>query len=273
MASDRPSFTLRAVCRLFLVVMWTLICLVLASPLRLIMPPVWWWVSSLWKMGLVKIFALKVVVKGHPVKGKAVLFVSNHISWKDIIVYGAVIKHISFISKAEISKNPIARFVAGYQRTLFIQRKRRQDSKKQNETMVDRLVKGDSLMLFPEGRTTRGLRVDRFKTALFAAVEMWVKKTDKPQIVQPVSICYTHANNLPILLSSRTKIGLIGHTNGWHHFIHALRRRSTRVVVDFHPPITVNKGSDRKQIAALCHDAVSHGLTDGHHDRGNTGKT
>ena len=70
--------------------------------------------------GLVKIFGIKVNIKGRKSK-KNVLFVSNHISYLDIFVLGSSVDGV-FVAKSEIESWPIINKMCKLGRTIFVNR-------------------------------------------------------------------------------------------------------------------------------------------------------
>lgn len=261
------TVNLRVIFRLIAIAFWTILCVTVAVPARLLFPWFWWVVPSVYMTGLVWVLGLTVKMIGRPARDKSVLFISNHISWKDILIYSRLIKSISFVSKSEVGKSAFGRFMANLQKTIYIRRSRKAESKQQSAVLEQRLNQGDRLMLFPEGTTTRGVRVKPFKTALFSVVERVTKTQQKPQIVQPVTICYTHINHLPILYGQRSSVGFVGRVPGMQHFFAALSRKRTDVRVEFHDPIYCDDQLDRKILAQQCFDVISTGLSSAHRQR------
>ena len=70
--------------------------------------------------GLVKIFGIKVNIKGRKSK-KNVLFVSNHISYLDIFVLGSSVDGL-FVAKSEIDSWPFINKMCALGRTIFVNR-------------------------------------------------------------------------------------------------------------------------------------------------------
>lgn len=262
---DRLTFL--SIVRLISLLVWLILILPFAFVGRYLLPWVWWFIPRICHKGLCAILGLKVDAKGMPSHDQSVLYVSNHISWKDILVLGAVIPKASFVSKAEVGSNFIVRQVVNLQKTIYVQRSKRSESKKQSLEMVERIHNGDSLILFPEGTTTRGVQVAPFKSTLFSVAEMIVR-SEKNVTIQPITLSYTHVNNLAVLRSQRIRIGWIGDEGFWAHFKYALARRKTRVTVDFHSPITCDETMNRKKLALECEQVVREGLAVSHRDRG-----
>ena len=91
--------------KLIVLVIWT-ICISLLQGITLIISDKYFFFFySLLFSGLTKIFGIKVKKFGR-LKEKKVLFVSNHISYLDILILGSEVKGI-FVAKSEIRNWPI----------------------------------------------------------------------------------------------------------------------------------------------------------------------
>lgn len=116
-----------------------------------------------------RILGVRVRIEGEVAQGVPVLLVSNHTSWLDIPVLSAVAP-VSFVAKKEVGSWPFVSALARLQRTVFVDRTRRQDAGNAANEIMDRLGKGDTIVLFAEGTSSDGNRVLPFKTSLFGAV-------------------------------------------------------------------------------------------------------
>ncbi|WP_442969266.1 lysophospholipid acyltransferase family protein [Pseudomonas sp. Q1-7] len=123
----------------------------------------------------------RVRVSGR-VPEQPMLWVSNHVSWTDIPLLGAVAP-LSFLSKAEVRAWPVAGWLAHKAGTLFI-RRGSGDSGLVGQQLARHLGDGCHLLIFPEGTTTDGSLLKTFHSRLLtSAVETGVP-------VQPVAIRY-----------------------------------------------------------------------------------
>ncbi|MFG3757146.1 lysophospholipid acyltransferase family protein, partial [Klebsiella pneumoniae] len=97
------------------------------------------------------------------------LILSNHVSWLDIIVVTAVTP-VVFVAKHEVASWPLFGWLAKLQRTIFIERERRQKTGAVAREMGDRLTGGDTVVLFAEGTSSDGNRILPFRSALIGSV-------------------------------------------------------------------------------------------------------
>lgn len=119
--------------------------------------------------------------KAFPRKTKLIT-VSNHLSWKDILIVAIYLpgyRHV--IAKKEIGKNPIIRKLAKWLGIIFVDRGKA-DMSSMRET-VNALKKGEGITIFPEG--TRN-KEDTSLQEVKSGVVMFSIKGDAP--IVPVMI-------------------------------------------------------------------------------------
>jgi len=194
---------------------------------------------------------LRLRVHGRPMReGGAV--VANHSSWLDIFVLNAA-KRIYFVSKDEVAGWPGIGWLARATGTVFIRRDRR-EAKAQTAVFRERMGAGHKLLFFPEGTSTDGMRVLRFKSTLFDA--FFAEDLKAHLHVQPVSVIY-HA---PPGAEPRF-YGWFGGMGFGEHVIRVLSHgRRGQVEVHWHPPIAAAELANRKAMAAAAEAAVRGGM-------------
>ena len=86
--------------------------------------PGWGFICSNYYRVLASLLRIRVRVAGQPVRDRAVLFVSNHVSWADIVSIGSI-QPVAFVAKREVRSWPLVGITAQIQRTVFVDRQRR----------------------------------------------------------------------------------------------------------------------------------------------------
>jgi 1-acyl-sn-glycerol-3-phosphate acyltransferase len=86
---------------------------------------------------------------------KPCLLYCTHVSWLDVFAFNSI-HPVTFIAKSEISKWPIAGFLAKRSGTLFIERGRRHAVRDVIHAAVKVLGSGRCVAVFPEGTTGAG---------------------------------------------------------------------------------------------------------------------
>lgn len=205
-----------------------------------------------------RLLGLRLILRGQPVRDGPVLLVANHCSWLDIPVLSALAP-LSFIAKTEIAGWPIFGTLARLQRSLFIERARRGSAGLQRDSAQGRLMRGERLVLFPEGTSSDGNRVLPFKSALFGIAEQ--KPGVAPAIaVQPLSIAYVGLHGLPMARALRPFVAWYGDMELASHLWQALKIGPVDVVIECHPPLPAEAVSSRKAMAAMAERQVRAGL-------------
>src|SRR5437764_3980421 len=144
-----------------------------------------------------RLFGIRISVAGTPAVG-SVLMATNHTGWLDIPILSAVWP-VSFVAKTEVNRWPFFGTLARMQRSVFVRRERAQ-SLANRESIRQRLLQGDALVIFPEGTSSDGNRVLPFRSALLSAAEIALDD-DHGSVrvpVQPVSVAYTALHGIPM---------------------------------------------------------------------------
>jgi 1-acyl-sn-glycerol-3-phosphate acyltransferase len=211
---------------------------------------------------LCRLFGVRVRVIGVPVQNEGVLMVANHTSWLDILIFSAAAR-VSFVAKAEVATWPLFSTLAKLQETVFVERTRRSQTAQARDRIRDRVLAGDALVLFPEGTSNDGNRVLPFKSALMGAAEARVGVDDSGRErhvrVQPVSTAYVGLHGMPMGRESRPLYAWYGDMELVPHLWEALKTGPIEVVIEFHPPISVDTLGGRKELAAACEAIVRKG--------------
>ncbi len=203
------------------------------------------------------LFGIHIRTLGEPVTGEGVLMVANHTGWADIIIFSAVAP-LSFVSKAEVGTWPFFGTLARLQRTVFVERSRRSSTGESRDEIRERLLAGDTLLLFPEGTSHDGNRVLPFKSALLGAAEAILANGQHVK-VQPVSAAFTGLHGLPLGRENRPLFAWYGDMEMLPHLWEALQAGPLDVVVEFHPPFSLDV-MDRKSLAKAAQRVVQEGV-------------
>ena len=99
--------------------------------------------------------------------GEPRIFVSNHVSWFDVLSLAANLPRFAFVAKAELSRVPLFGAAARAVNTVFIERENRKSAFQSYDVASAKIREGLSVVVFPEGTrgTTYALR--RFKKGPF----------------------------------------------------------------------------------------------------------
>jgi 1-acyl-sn-glycerol-3-phosphate acyltransferase len=179
-----------------------------------------------------------------------VLVLSNHVSWLDICVIGAL-NPVVFIAKSEVARWPVFGWLAKLQRTIFIDRQARHKTGAATQEIGDRLLGGDAVVLFAEGTSSDGTRILPFRSALIGAVHHALGSSTQHSTVtvQPMSLAYVGFDGLPPGRALRERVAWYGDADLIPHFIGTLASGAIDVTVSFGEAVAYDMTADRKQIA------------------------
>lgn len=212
--------------------------------------PVIWHRLVLWLLGV------RVHVHGAMAKDRPLMIVANHVSWSDILVLGSV-GELCFIAKDEVKTWPGINWLARLQRTVFVNRQRRQDAGIQADTIAARLVSGDAMVLFAEGTTGNGNKLQPFKSALFGAPQMALRQSGIETIhIQPVAIAYNTLHGMPLGRYHQTYASWPGDIELIPHLTGFVLQGAFDVDVSFGDPIPFTGETKRKLVADETFAAV-----------------
>jgi 1-acyl-sn-glycerol-3-phosphate acyltransferase len=211
--------------------------------------PLWGPCSVAYYRLLTRLLRIDIVTNGQQVTGRPVLIVSNHVSWVDIVVLAAIAPMV-FVAKREVASWPLIGAAAKVQKVIFVDRTRRQQTPETNKEIARRLAEGHPVVLFAEGTSGDGNRVLPFRSALIGAVEPACAKAGLGEVaLQPMSICYTAQQGLPMARNNQPVVAWYGDLDFFPHFAAFIRRGAVTVTVSFSAPVTCTAATDRKLLA------------------------
>jgi 1-acyl-sn-glycerol-3-phosphate acyltransferase len=234
--------------RLFLMLLWILVCLpfqviarVLHLPLRDHLPVFFHTVLTEIILGL-HLTKAGSISRAHPT-----LFIANHMSYLDIPALGRFLP-TRFISKAEVAEWPLFGLLAKLQDTVFIERRGRL-AREHSSAITLVLEDKKNIVLFPEGTSTDGTHLKPFKSSLLQTV----LEAKVPVTLQAVSIACVDEDGLAALYPWYGDMTLVDHL--WK----VLQAKRFRLHITFHPPLDAKSFTDRKLMAEALQAQVTSG--------------
>lgn len=183
-----------------------------------------------------RIAGARVQVVGTPLR-RDVFYVSNHLSWIDILALGGA-SGTAFVAKAEIGASPIVGWLAGLNRTVYVKRENRMGVAEQINALRLALEENWAITVFPEGTTTDGKSLLPFKTPMLRVLE----PPPPGVMVQPVLLDYGDVGE---------EIGWVGEEGGVNNARRVLARNgSFELRIQYLEPFDPRDFPGRKAIAA-----------------------
>lgn len=247
--------------RLVAVAVSMLLMIVLLAPLQFVAIAFGWRLQQviphIFHTVLCAVIGIRIHENGERSKTAPLLILSNHASWLDILVIGAKTP-VVFVAKSEVAKWPLFGWLARMQRTIFVERERRQTTGATAREIGDRMVSGDAVVLFAEGTSSDGIRVLPFRSALVGSVHHALGESthhDKV-MVQPMSIAYVGFGGLPVGRALHPRVAWYGDVDLAPHLVGILTSGAVDVTVTWGEAIAYDMTADRKQIARHAENAV-----------------
>jgi 1-acyl-sn-glycerol-3-phosphate acyltransferase len=180
-----------------------------------------------------------------PRPGTGRLVVSNHVSWIDDLALLTVVPGAP-VAKAEVASWPLVGRVLARAGTVFLDRARIRSLPGAVREVADRLQDGGTVLAHPEGTTSCGVQLGRFRPALFQAA------VDTGAAVCPVAIHYrTEPGGEPTAVA-----GNLADDPLWRSLRRVIGVRG--LVVEVHLlPALAPADADRGTLAALSEYAVA----------------
>jgi 1-acyl-sn-glycerol-3-phosphate acyltransferase len=219
-------------------------------------------VPFLWGRFTCSLMGMKVTVCGPAPSGKIqALYVGNHISCFDIPILGGYVPDFCFIAKSEVVDWPFFGFLGGLAQTAYISRDPRQSLKvlQQLKPYFDR---GQSLLLFGEGTSTDGSRVEPIKSSPlsltaaddgvgFSRVQPFTLrlKTIDGKVPQSFDQRIIYAWPREVDTSIVTQLWRFALVSG------------AELDLIWHAPLEITAATGRKELAQTLHQTILSGLT------------
>ncbi len=179
---------IRKLYRSILLILWLIIGAVLTVLfLRNTRPPHGFatTIVSRWLGVLSRVFGVRIKTFGTALP-ESTLFVSNHISWLDILILGDLLP-IHFLSKHEVKTMPVIGWLATRASTLYIKRGNKDSASESSSEITAVLKQQHNSLIFAEGTTTDG-HIKKFHSRMLQSA------IDAQAMVQPVAIFYPVLN-------------------------------------------------------------------------------
>ena len=202
-----------------------------------------------WHKFALRMIGVRVHVHGEAERRRPLMVAANHASWLDILVL-ASITDATFVAKSEVRDWPIFGTLARLQRSIFIKREERRQTREQADEMASRLNAGETVVLFPEGTTTAGNRLGEIKSSLFAAASSAAHFAPEGVVhVQPVAIAYTRIHGMAMGHYHRPVAAWPGDVPLVPHLLGILKTGAFDVDVRFGDTVEVMVGTSRKHVS------------------------
>jgi len=205
------------------------------------------------------LLGLRISMQGIPSSHRPLLVVANHTSWLDIVVISSFLP-VVFVAQHEVASWPIFGWLAQLQRSIFVNRGRRQQVHTTVSCIADALASGEVVGIFPEGTSTDGSDIFPFRSALIGAVHETIRRTQHlPAIfIQPVSVAYVGTNRRLAIWAREDDIQFVP------HLLQVINLQRIDVALTWGDPIPADLSSDRKVLTIRLEGAIRQLIAEAH---------
>jgi 1-acyl-sn-glycerol-3-phosphate acyltransferase len=236
----------RAILRILLLVLWLTISLISQIAGFLLRTGDGRHLRLRFYRGALRILGIRIQEFGTFSSRRPLFLVANHVSYLDIFILGSLIPAV-FVSKYEVRHWPLVGWIAAIQKTIFISRK---PSRAASEVtpITEALNDAYNVIVFPEGTSTDGQQVSRFKTTLFEA------PIQANAFIQPVGLVYRDRRGGELSEKDRAFYTWGTDAPFFTHFLKLIVRPGVLVEVWIRPVIAPDQS--RKQLANQAEQRV-----------------
>jgi len=192
------------------------------------------WVAE----NLSALHGLRTIVRGVVPRGPCVL-VANHINYFDPVVIASQLP-LTAVAKREVANWPLVGEFCKRLGVLFVDRDDPQSGARVLRSALRALAQDVSVLVFPEGTTTRGERVLPFKRGIFGAA----LRASVP--VVPVALRY-----------EREDAAWVGDDTFLPHYVRTMAQPCTRVCIQFLPALSFARDRTAEALAESARHAIA----------------
>jgi 1-acyl-sn-glycerol-3-phosphate acyltransferase len=196
-----------------------------------------------WARVVARLLGMRMETRGTPPAAPFFL-VSNHVSYTDIVLIAAQLPSV-FVAKAEVARWPVMGGICRIVDTVFIDRTSKRDIPRVMGEIERVLGSGRGVVVFPEGTSTSGESVLRFRPSLLEIAA---------RAGIPVSHVCLYYETPPGYPSARDTVCWFGGEGFLSHMLKILQLPWVRARVTFGG--NVIQGVDRKELASRLQTAV-----------------
>ncbi len=187
--------------------------------------------QQFWSVVMLKVFGVKTVLHGD--KPQVGLMMSNHQSYIDIWIIPKYAITV-FVAKAEVKKMPLVGWGASAVNTVYVDRSSKESRSKTKDEILNRISKGRSVIIFPEGTTGDGNGLLPLKPGMFHVA------ANNGFPIIPAAIFYENSD-----------LAWVGDDNMAGHFFRNFSKWNTTAHVVFGDPMV---GTDGEELMTRVRD-------------------
>ncbi|CAN5396319.1 lyso-ornithine lipid O-acyltransferase [soil metagenome] len=186
-------------------------------------------------------------------KNKNYLFVSNHMSYLDILIFSASLPSV-FVTSVDMGEVFLLGTLAEMGGSIFVERRNRQRIDRDISKMTETLRRGFNIVIYPEGTSTNGQRLLPFKKSLLMSA------VDSEREIVPVALKYMEIDGQPFSKDNADVVCWHGDMTFADHLVGLWKHRKIRVQVEFLEPISPKLTTDGERIRTELAEKAWHAI-------------
>lgn len=172
---------------------------------------------------------------------KNYLFVSNHMSYLDVLIFSSKVPSV-FVTSVDMGEVFFLGTLAEMGGSIFVERRHRQRVDRDLTAMTETLKKGFNIVVYPEGTSTDGQKLLPFKKSLLMSA------VDAEREIVPVALKYMEIDGVPFSKTNADAVCWYGDMTFADHLIGLWKHRSIKVQLEFLDPISTRATSQTEKI-------------------------
>ncbi len=186
-------------------------------------------------------------------KNKNYLFVSNHMSYLDILIFSSSVPSV-FVTSVDMGEVFFLGTLAEMGGSIFVERRHRGRIDSDISNLTQTLRKGFNVVIYPEGTSTDGQALLPFKKSLLMSA------VDSNREIVPVALKYMSIDGKPFSPENADVVCWYGDMTFADHLMGLWKHRNIKVRLEFLTPLapqaTVNPERIRTELAEKAWHAI-----------------
>ena len=201
---------------------------------------------AIWVLGV----DIKVEGQVPTSQSPASLYVSNHMSYLDILISAAISPSI-YITSVEVGDSHGLGWISKLASCIFVERRDRSNVENEIKEVERHFAMGLPVGLCPEGTSTNGQEILKFKRTFFDPAI----NTKTP--VLPICLRYTKIDGVEFSAENADRVCWYGKMTFLPHFINLMKVNSIEATLSFLPYVQVRPEHDRRSLADECREVIA----------------
>ena len=191
---------------------------------------------------------MKVHLDGSVPAARSFFIVSNHTSYIDPLVLFNVLSAV-FVTSVEVRENKTLGPLCRLSECYFVERRNKFNIKQEIDDIGQYLRLGCNVALFPEGTSTNGEKILRFKTSFFQVA------VNENAPILPICLQYLQIDGEDITPANRDSLYWYGNMGFFEHLVLILSLREVKARITILPELPV-EGRDKNTLAAIAQQRI-----------------